>query len=69
VRLLPDLRVIVVADGRSLPGDATLAAATLLLVDGYGTVGWLIFDEHDPANFADVGQSMLSLMQERRPAT
>jgi voltage-gated sodium channel len=61
VRFLPDLRVIVIAVGRSLPGVATLAAATLLLVYVYGMIGWVIFDEHDPSNFANVGQSMLTM--------
>lgn len=61
VRLLPDLRVIVVAIGRSIPGIGSLAAMTLLLVYVYGMVGWVIFHEHDPANFASIGQAMLTM--------
>ena len=61
VRLLPDLRVLTVAVGRSVPGVASLAVITLLLVYVYGMVGWVIFNEHDPANFANVGQSMLTM--------
>jgi voltage-gated sodium channel len=61
VRLLPDLRVLTVAVGRSIPGVASLAVITLLLVYVYGMVGWVIFDEHDPANFADIGQSMVTM--------
>jgi voltage-gated sodium channel len=61
VRLLPDLRVLTVAVGRSIPGVASLAAITLLLVYVYGMVGWLIFHDHDPANFDDIGQSMVTM--------
>ena len=61
VRLLPDLRVLTVAVGRSVPGVASLAVITLLLVYVYGMVGWVIFNEHDPANFANVGQSMVTM--------
>ena len=61
VRLLPDLRVLTVAVGRSVPGVASLAAITLLLVYIYGMVGWLIFHDHDPANFENIGQSMVTM--------
>ena len=61
VRLLPDLRVLTVAVGRSIPGVASLAAITLLLVYIYGMVGWLIFHDHDPANFENIGQSMVTM--------
>ena len=61
VRLLPDLRVIVVAIGRSIPGIGSLAAMTLLLVYVYGMVGWVIFNEHDPENFTSIGRAMLTM--------
>ncbi len=61
VRLLPDLRVLTVAVARSIPGVASLAAISLLLVYVYGMLGWVIFDEHDPENFADIGQSMVTM--------
>jgi voltage-gated sodium channel len=61
VRLLPDLRVLTVAVGRSVPGVASLAVITLLLVYVYGMVGWVIFNEHDPANFGDIGQAMVTM--------
>jgi voltage-gated sodium channel len=61
VRLLPDLRVLTVAVGRSVPGVASLAVITLLLVYVYGMVGWVIFDEHDPENFGNIGQSMVTM--------
>jgi voltage-gated sodium channel len=61
VRFLPDLRVVVAAVGRSIPGVASLAVATLLLVYLYGMVGWVIFHDHDPDNFRSVGQAMLTM--------
>jgi len=61
VRLLPDLRVLTVAVGRSIPGVASLAAITLLLVYVYGMVGWVIFHDHDPTNFEDIGQAMVTM--------
>jgi len=61
VRLLPDLRVLTVAVGRSVPGVASLAAITLLLVYVYGMVGWVIFHDHDPTNFEDIGQAMVTM--------
>jgi voltage-gated sodium channel len=61
VRLLPDLRVLVVAVGRSVPGVASLAVMTLLLIYLYGMVGWVIFHDHDPANYDNVGQAMVTM--------
>jgi voltage-gated sodium channel len=61
IRLLPDLRVLTVAVGRSIPGVASLAVITLLLVYVYGMIGWVIFDRHDPDNFGNVGQSMVTM--------
>ena len=61
VRLLPDLRILTVAVARSVPGVASLAVITLLLVYVYGMVGWVIFHDHDPANFANIGQSMVTM--------
>jgi voltage-gated sodium channel len=60
VRLLPDLRVLTVAVGRSLPGVASLAVLTVLLVFVYGMVGWVLFGDEDPG-FADIGNAMLTL--------
>jgi voltage-gated sodium channel len=61
VRFLPDLRVVFAAVVRSVPGVSSLAVMTLLLVYLYGMVGWLIFHDHDPANFGNVGQAMVTM--------
>jgi voltage-gated sodium channel len=61
VRLLPDLRVVTLAVVRSIPAVASLSMITLLLVYVYGMLGWVIFHEHDPANFGDAGQAMVTM--------
>jgi voltage-gated sodium channel len=61
VRFLPDLRLIIGAIGRSIPGVASLAAATGLLVFIYGMLGWVLFANHDPAHYGNVGQAMLTM--------
>ncbi len=62
-RLLPDLRVIVAAVGRSIPGMSSLALASVMLVYIYAMVGWVIFSEKDPAQFGNVGEAMLTMFQ------
>jgi len=61
IRVLPDLRLLVTAMGRSLPGVASLGLLTLVLLYVYGILGWVIFDEHDPGGFGTVGNAMLTL--------
>ena len=61
IRFLPDLRIIIGAVGRSVPGVATLGVAALLLVYVYGMVGWVLFGDGDPSNFGDIGTSMLTM--------
>ncbi|MGH2960317.1 MAG: ion transporter [Solirubrobacterales bacterium] len=62
-RLLPDLRVIVHAVGKSIPGLSSLALASLMLVYVYAMVGWVIFAEGDPKQFGNVGEAMLTMFQ------
>jgi voltage-gated sodium channel len=61
VRLLPDLRVLTIAIGRSIPGVASLSVLALLVVFIYGMVGWTIFDEHAPQQYGTIGEAMLTL--------
>jgi voltage-gated sodium channel len=61
VRLLPDLRVLTIAIGRSLPGVASLSVLALLVVFIYGMVGWTIFDDHAPGQYGTIGEAMLTL--------
>lgn len=62
-RLLPDLRVIVAAVGRSIPGLSSLALASVMLVYIYAMIGWVIFHEQDPKQFGNVGEAMLTMFQ------
>ena len=61
VRLLPDLRVLTIAIGRSIPGVASLSVLALLVVFIYGMVGWTIFNEHAPEQYGTIGEAMLTL--------
>lgn len=63
LRLLKDLRIVVAAVGRSIPGVSSLALASLMLVYIYAMVGWLIFGEADPGRFGNVGEAMLTMFQ------
>jgi voltage-gated sodium channel len=61
VRFLPDLRMLVAAAGKSIPGIASLAAATFVLIFIYGMLGWVLFADADPASYGNVGQSMVTM--------
>jgi voltage-gated sodium channel len=61
VRLLPDLRLLVTAVVRSLPGLASLTVMGVLLLYVYGMVGWLIFGDTLPGDFGTLGKAMLTL--------
>jgi voltage-gated sodium channel len=61
VRLLPDLRVLTIAIGRSIPGVASLTVLALLVVFIYGMVGWTIFGDHAPEQYGTIGEAMLTL--------
>ena len=61
VRLLPDLRVLTIAIGRSIPGVVSLGILAVLVVFIYGMVGWTIFDDHAPEQYGSIGEAMLTL--------
>ena len=61
VRLLPDLRVLTIAIGRSIPGVMSLSVLAVLVVFIYGMVGWTIFDDHAPQQYGTIGEAMLTL--------
>ncbi|HEV7808510.1 MAG TPA: ion transporter [Solirubrobacteraceae bacterium] len=61
VRLLPDLRVLVTAIGRSIPGVMSLAVLALLVLFVYGMIGWTIFQDHAPRQYGTIGEAMLTL--------
>lgn len=61
VRLLPDLRVLVTAIWRSLPGVASLTVLALVTLFVYGMIGWTIFEDHAPQQYGTIGNAMLTL--------
>ena len=61
VRLLPDLRVLTIAIGRSLPGVASLTVLAVLVLFIYGMLGWTIFGDHAPEQYGTIGEAMLTL--------
>jgi voltage-gated sodium channel len=61
IRILPDLRLLVTAVVRSLPGLASLTVMGVLLVYVYGMIGWLIFGDALPDEYGTIGEAMLTL--------
>jgi voltage-gated sodium channel len=61
VRLLPDLRVLTIAIGRSIPGVMSLAVLALIVLFVYGMVGWTIFDDELPQQYGTIGEAMLTM--------
>ncbi len=61
VRLLPDLRVLTIAIGRSIPGVMSLSVLAVLILFIYGMVGWTIFADHAPEQYGTIGEAMLTL--------
>jgi voltage-gated sodium channel len=61
VRLLPDLRVLVAAIGRAIPGVLSLGVLMLVLVYVYGMIGWILFDDSLPEDYGSIGTAMLTM--------
>jgi voltage-gated sodium channel len=61
VRLLPELRLLITAVGRSLPGLASLTVMAVILLYVYGIVGWLVFGDSLPDEYGNIGDAMLTL--------
>ncbi len=61
-RFLPQLRVLLVAVARSLPGTLSFLLVGALLLYVYAMVGWVFFHEFDPAHFGSLGRALLTLL-------
>ena len=61
--VIPGLRIVVLGIARSLAPIGGMAALTFFVLYLYGMVGWLLFDEHDPERFGNIGRSLLTLFQ------
>jgi voltage-gated sodium channel len=61
--VIPGLRIVVLGIARSLAPIGGMAALTFFVLYLYGMVGWLLYDEHDPERFGNIGRSLLTLFQ------
>ncbi|MGV9643653.1 ion transporter [Streptomyces sp. NPDC003514] len=60
-RFLPQLRIVLVAVGRSLPGTLSFLLVGALLLYVYAMVGWVFFGRHDPEHYGSIGRAVLTL--------
>jgi len=61
VSLFPDLRVLLIAIGRSVPPIASMGVLGVLVVYVYAVIGWILFGAELPDRYGDVGTAMLNL--------
>lgn len=60
-RFLPQLRIVLVAVARSLPGTLSFLLAGALLLYVHAMVGWVFFGHHDAEHYGSVGRAVLTL--------
>ncbi|MGA5452089.1 ion transporter [Streptomyces umbrinus] len=60
-RFLPQLRIFLLAVGRSLPGTFSFLLVGALLLYVYAMVGWVFFARHDSEHYGSLGRAVLTL--------
>ncbi|WP_330294592.1 ion transporter [Streptomyces sp. NBC_00503] len=60
-RFMPQLRVLLVAVGRSLPGTVSFLFVGALIIYVYAMIGWISFAGSDPAHYGSIGRAGLTL--------
>lgn len=60
-RFMPQLRILLVAVGRSLPGTVSFLFVGALIIYVYAMIGWICFAGHDPAHYGSIGRAGLTL--------
>ncbi|MFD5748878.1 ion transporter [Streptomyces sp. NPDC127033] len=60
-RFLPQLRIVIVAVGKSLPGTASFVLVGALLLYVYAMLGWVFFARSDPEHYGSLGRAALTL--------
>lgn len=60
-RFMPQLRILLVAVGRSLPGTVSFPFVGALIIYIYAMIGWISFADHDPAHYGSIGRAGLTL--------
>jgi voltage-gated sodium channel len=63
ITVVPGLRVVIVGLGRSIAPIGSIALLTFFLLYIYGIVGWIIYADHDPEQFGNIGRALLTLFQ------
>jgi len=61
--VIPGLRIVILGIGRSLAPIGGMAALTFFVLYIYGMLGWLLYADHDPARFGNIGRALLTLFQ------
>lgn len=60
-RFMPQLRILLVAVARSLPGTVSFLFVGALIVYVYAMIGWICFAGHDPQHYGSIGRAGLTL--------
>ncbi|MFJ3202626.1 ion transporter [Streptomyces sp. NPDC086989] len=60
-QFMPQLRVLLVAVGRSLPGTVSFLFVGALILYVYAMIGWICFAGHDPQHYGSLGRAGLTL--------
>ncbi|GAA0928886.1 ion transporter [Streptomyces thermoalcalitolerans] len=60
-RFLPQVRIVLVAVVRSLPGTLSFLMVGALLLYVYAMIGWVFFGRHDPEHYGSIGRAVLTL--------
>ncbi|GAA4832252.1 ion transporter [Kitasatospora terrestris] len=60
-RFMPQLRILLVAVGRSLPGTVSFLFVGALILYVYAMVGWICFAARDPEHYGSLGRAGLTL--------
>ncbi|MFI1951210.1 ion transporter [Streptomyces xinghaiensis] len=60
-RFLPQLRVVMVAVARSLPGAVSFLLVGALVLYVYAMIGWVFFAGENPEHFGSIGRAVLTL--------
>jgi voltage-gated sodium channel len=63
ISVVPGLRVVIVGLGRSIAPIGSIALLTFFLLYVYGMLGWILYSDHDPERFGNIGLSLLTLFQ------
>jgi voltage-gated sodium channel len=63
ISVVPGLRVVIVGLSRSIAPIGSIALLTFFLLYVYGMLGWILYSDHDPEQFGNVGRALLTLFQ------